>query len=69
MTDLSPVAQALVNAAVAVTGYGKETQLLKDRLAAALEALADQVTPLSTNTRQNDIRFNILRIAAELKAQ
>jgi hypothetical protein len=45
MTDLSPTAQAVVNAAVEVTGYGKETWLLKARVAAALEAAADQVVP------------------------
>jgi hypothetical protein len=37
--------------------------------AAALRAAADQVAPLSTNRRQNDIRFGLLRIADELAAQ
>jgi hypothetical protein len=30
-------------------------------------AAADQVAPLSTNRRQNDIRFGLLRIANELE--
>lgn len=86
MADLSSSAQAVVNAAVDVTGYGKETQLLKDRLAAALKALADQVVPWQKEptedwvgptidygyawalySKANDIRQEILAIAAELE--
>ena len=39
----------------------------RGQLAAALRAAADQVAPLSTNRRQNDIRFGLLRIANELE--
>ena len=70
MSELSPAAQAVINSAVeAGGGYGYATPVLHARLAAALKAAVDQVVPLSTNTRQNNIRFNILRIAAELEAQ
>jgi hypothetical protein len=67
MTDLSPAALAVWKAfnedvPSVFIDYG-------NCLAAALRAAADQVVPLSTNTRQNDIRFSILRIAAELEAQ
>ncbi len=65
MTDISPAAQAVYGA------YCKEADnpyyYERSGLVAALRAAADQVVPLSTNTRQNDIRFSILRIAAELE--
>lgn len=80
MTDLSPQAQAIVNAAVDVTGYGKETQILKDRLAAALYALADRVVPeedppadfldhpvAAEIDQRRKTRAEILAIAAELE--
>jgi len=70
MTDLSPAAQAIINAAVvAGGGYGRATPVLHARLAAALRAVADQVAPVSTNRKQLEIRFDLLRIAAELEAQ
>ena len=44
MTKLSPAAQAVVNAAVeAGGGYGKAMPVLHARIAAALEAVADEV--------------------------
>jgi hypothetical protein len=46
MADLSPAAQAIVDAAVeAGGGYGRATPTLHARLAAALRAAADQVVP------------------------
>jgi hypothetical protein len=46
MADLSPAAQAIVNAAVeAGGGYGRATPTLHARLAAALRSAADQVVP------------------------
>jgi hypothetical protein len=70
MTDLSPAAQAIINAAVvAGGGYGRATPVLHARLAAALRTVADQVVPVSTNRKQLEIRFDLLRIAAELEAQ
>jgi hypothetical protein len=62
MTDLSPAAQAVLDAI--------ESRI--DRcaaLAAAFRAAATQVTPLSTNLRQNKIRYELLAIANELEAQ
>ena len=78
MNDLSPAAQAVLNAAEAVSEYGKATSLMKARLAAALRAAVDQVVPepVPSDQRWNDvmaqrcvIRFELLAIAAELEAQ
>ena len=75
---LSPAAQAVLNAAEAVSEYGKATPLMKARLAAALRAAADQVVPepVPSDQRWNDvmaqrcvIRFELLAIAAELEGQ
>ena len=58
----SPAAQAVVDAI--------ESRI--DRcaaVAAALRVVATQVTPLSTNLRQNKIRYELLAIANELEAQ
>jgi hypothetical protein len=38
-----------------------------DALAAAIETLADQVTPANGSRRNNEIRADILAIAAELR--
>jgi hypothetical protein len=81
MTDLSPDAQDIVNAAVeAGGGYGCATPVLHARLAAALQAAADQVVPEVVNTVGDEhddarrdqwvrIRCRFLAIAAELEAQ
>ncbi len=65
MTDLSPAAQAVYDA------YCEQADnpCYYDRsgLVAALRAAADQVAPLSTNRRQDDIRQKLLAIAAELE--
>jgi hypothetical protein len=68
MTDLSFAAQAVYDAFNRI-GLYNEPSFETDRkaLAAALRAVADQVAPLSTNRRQNDIRFGLLRIADELE--
>jgi hypothetical protein len=75
---LSPAAQAVLNAAEAVSEYGKATPLMKARLAAALRAAADQVVPDEPDymraaihdqgwwDKQDLIRSEILAIAAEL---
>ena len=78
MTEpLSPAAQAVLNAAEAVSEYGKATPLMKARLAAALRAAADQVAPSDAMEPRNHIpmalecqriRSEILAIAAELEA-
>ena len=77
MTELSPAAQAVVNAAVeAGGGYGKATPVLHARLAAALEAVTDQVVPetvtpwissLTPLVSAGDVRRQLLVIAAELR--
>jgi hypothetical protein len=73
MTDLSPAAESVLNA-VTLKRYDvpyyacpKSIDQIKSDVAAALRAAADQVAPLSTNRRQNDIRFGLLRIANELE--
>jgi hypothetical protein len=65
MTDLSPAAQAVYDAYCeqADNPYYYE----RSGLVAALRAAADQVAPLSTNRRQDDIRQKLLAIAAELE--
>jgi transposase len=69
MTDpLSPAARAVYDAFNRV-GLYNEPSFDTDRrgLAAAFRAAATQVTPLSTNLRQNKIRYELLAIAAELE--
>ena len=71
MTELSPAAQAVLDAFENASDgeYVEGVWVVNERtmLAAALRAAADQVAPLSTNRRQNDIRAAILDIAAELE--
>jgi hypothetical protein len=82
MTDLSPAAQYIVNAAVeSGGGYGRATPVLHARLAAALRAAADQVVPeepehayaedyeLGVFDARLDARNHLLSIADELEAQ
>jgi hypothetical protein len=67
MTDLSPAAQAVANA---VNHYETNHWLTPNQVAAAaLRAISTQVTPLSTNLRQNKIRYELLAIADELEVQ
>jgi hypothetical protein len=64
MTDLSPAAQAVLD------GFRAVPNLMDaPSIAGALRAAADQVAPLSTNRRQDDIRQKLLSIAAELEAK
>ena len=75
MTDptLPPAAQAVLDAFL--NGYACKPscnvafEADRNGIAAALRAVADQVAPVSTNRKQLEIRFDLLRIAAELKAQ
>lgn len=83
MTNLSPAAQAIINAAIeGGGGYGRATPVLHARIAAALRAAADQVVPENydcavedigwyhaAEVRHTVIREQILAIAAELEAQ
>ena len=74
MSELSPAAQAIVNVAIeGGGGYGCATPVLHARLAAVLEAAADQVVPndgvASSIERivEKRIHAKLLAIAAELK--
>ena len=70
MADLSPAAQAIVNAAVeAGGGYGRATPTLHARLAAALQAAADQMTNYPSKKFLFSIadEMKLLAIAAELE--
>jgi hypothetical protein len=67
-TPLSPAAQAVINAAVEVTGYGKETPLLCARIAAALRAVADQASYCLDGSAYYVVaKYDLLAIAAELE--
>lgn len=71
MTDLSPAAQAVLDAAVDVNDL-----VCTDSIAAALRAAADQVVPefwheegdIYAETKHN-VRADLLAIAAELEGQ
>lgn len=69
MADLSPAARAALEAfndrhELCGPFDGNWVELC---LAAALRTIAAQVTPVSTNRRQTEIRAEILRIADELE--
>ena len=78
--SLTPAAQAVLDA-FAADNYGVWLEGDPDRIAAALEAAADQVVPLrrkplyadsgeeSAWSAQQDTRAELLAIAAELRAQ
>jgi hypothetical protein len=84
MTDLSPAAQAVLDAANGAQCYGPDDCLNESRwvAAAALRAAADQVVPDQGDVRTQDlrarawirfeecelIRRKLLAIAAELEA-
>jgi hypothetical protein len=82
MTDLSPAAQAVLDAANGANSYGPDDCLNESRwiAAAALRAVADQVVPTETDLppiapdlghfRQHERRLTrqrLLAIAAELE--
>jgi hypothetical protein len=73
MTKLSPAAQAVKNAVLAL--YADENvhqfgwQLDAPTVAAALRAAADQVVPANGSRKNNEIRAELLAIADELEAQ
>ena len=76
MTNLSPAALAVLNAAEAVSKFGKATPLMKTRLSAALRAVADQVVPTNAlyarsccESACEYIRADLLAIATELEAE
>jgi hypothetical protein len=61
MTDLSPAAQAVLDA------Y-RSSHLSINNLAAALRAAADQVVPTTVDPRLSTVRSDLMRIARELEA-
>jgi len=69
--SLSPAAQAVLTAfAKASAGEYVNGEWEQDdvgQLAAALSALADQVTPTTVDPRVSTIRWEIVRIARELE--
>ncbi len=70
MADLSAAAEAVLDAFGKYPLHGDHIAktLMHGALPAALRAAADQVAPLSTNRRQDDIRHKLRAIAAELEA-
>jgi hypothetical protein len=66
---LSPAAQAVLDAYQRCPVDWDLVQDDRNALAAALRAAADQVAPLSTNRRQNEVRAAIRSLAAELEGQ
>ena len=70
MTDLSPAAQAVLDAFGNTSDgeYIEGVWVVNERtmLAAALRAAADQVVPGNGSRRANEIRADFLAIAAEL---
>jgi len=69
MTDLSPAAQAVLDAWDAklnpmVTCLTHDPE--REALAAALHAAADQVVPVNGSRKNNEIRAELLAIATEL---
>ena len=59
MTDLSPAAQAVLDAANGFNSYGPDDVLNESRwiVAAALRAVADQVVPAESENRDLDFCF------------
>jgi len=70
--DLSSAAQAVKDAVLALCPdervRGMAWPLAKDEVSVALRAVADQVVPAGGSRKNNEIRFEILAIAAELAA-
>jgi hypothetical protein len=69
ITDLSPAAQAVLDAYMANCGW-LDGPLHRDYqcVAAVLRAAADQVVPTTVDSRLSTVRSDLMRIAAELEA-
>ena len=68
MSELSPQAQAVLNAVVD-GAHPAFAPIAAPMAAAALRAAADQVVPGDGSRRANEIRFEFLAIATELESQ
>jgi hypothetical protein len=76
MSDLSPTAQSVINAAVeAGGGYGRATPVLHARIAAALRAVEKELASCHfVDSNENDIKFlidfdDLYDLIYELEAQ
>jgi hypothetical protein len=68
MSELSPAAQAVLNAFLGDAEYtGLQMDDMRENVAAAIRAAADQVVP--EKLESYGIRYELLRIAEELEAQ
>ena len=68
MTDLSPAAQAVLDAFLGdCENTGLQMDDLRENVAAALRAAADQVVPTTVDPRLSTVRFELMRIARELE--
>jgi plasmid stabilization system protein ParE len=66
MTDLSPAAQAVLDAAF---DFWQSTDTPASIAAAVLRAAADQVVPTTVDPRLGTVRSDLMRIAHELEVQ
>ena len=67
MTEVTPAAEAVWHAYETADCDPYETDPRRAGLAAALRAVADQATPSNGSRRNNEIRAELLAIAAELR--
>lgn len=67
-TPLSPAAQAVLNAFLGdAENTGLQMDDMRENVAAALRAAADQVVPANGSRKNNEIRAELLAIATELE--
>ena len=69
MAELSPQAQAVLDAVLTGNLTGPERYWARAHAAAALRAAADQVAPSDGSRRTQEIRVEMLAIATELENQ
>lgn len=67
MAELSPQAQAVLDAYCTHADLLNREVSHEEMLAAAIRAAADQVVPANGSRRNNEIRADLLAIAAELE--
>jgi len=70
MTNLSPAAQAVLDAFLGdAENTGLQMDDMRENVAAALRAAADQVVPTTVDPRLSTVRSDLMHIAAELESQ